>query len=143
MKKYFVLMCLVALSFTSKAQTPAYLQGYDNGFGIATSIMDYYVDMHPEYGMQGYGTIAYNVLSATTGQLGAGSSTTYTSGSLLTVTSTYGYSAYQAGQVVINHLWAPGGAIPWLEANSYLSDWDLGRYEGFLAGLSTWLFNHN
>jgi hypothetical protein len=51
------------------------------------------------------------------------------------------YSAYWAGQTVINHFWATG-AYSYLLANSTSGDYQLGLYDGFQYGSNQWIIDH-
>lgn len=131
-KLLFLFLATVALSTGLKAN---YNDGYDNGYLFGYQIVEIVVDTHPEYGAE-YAVHSYSSWDAYAGYQGVGLPAYITSAN---VSATYqysfsqSYSAFNAAQVAISHLWATG-AYDWLMAQSTVSPWHLGLYDGFMAG---------
>lgn len=135
MKKFIVLSFafILCTSFNSKAQS--YSDGYSIGFSFATQYIDDMVAQHPEYGIIQNGDIYYN-------QIPGSSNFGFNIPSYLPVSfGSSSYSANQAGQVVVNHL-VITGAFDYLLQQSFISDYHLGNYDGFCAGIAQWLLTH-
>lgn len=131
-KLLFLFLATVALSTGLKAN---YNDGYDNGYFFGYQIVEIIVDTHPEYGAL-LEVNSYSDWNQYAGYAGTGLPTYITTPS---VSANYqysfeqSYSAFYAAQVAINHLWATG-AYDWLMAQSTVSPWHLGLYDGFMAG---------
>jgi hypothetical protein len=143
MKKIILLISLITgLSFTSKAQTTAYLDGFANGFNLGYYMVDQIVAANPSYATQGGQFPTYQTPVGTVGYTGYISPNPTVNA---IINGTYDMSGSSnlafAGQMANNDLWATG-AFDYLLMNSIISDYHLGVYHGFCEGTARWIFDH-
>jgi hypothetical protein len=143
MRKLFILLLTVTLfSYSSKAGD--YEDGYVTGFSFANQQLEYYINMHPEYGFYYTPNVTYNQVDQYGGvtqigyqqYLNASPASTFVSYSI----GSY-YSAAMAWQAVVNSFYVNGG-IAYLQQQSTQSAFYLGMYDGFMGGISYWLMMH-
>lgn len=131
-KLIFLISIFVTTTFYSKGQT-SYEDAYTLGFQFGYDYMNYMVQEHPEYGA----TMGAGVFQSPTGN-----PVPFPNYNNVPVSiGSPGYSANMAGQIVINHLYASGG-ISYLASQSFIDDFHLGLYNGFMDALASWLLNN-